>query len=94
VLFGNTQPRIAQTPKLTTPIAEQAEQTAMSNDLIHVLVSLEESVTHHLNELSAIQLEVDYNFLSNEFINVLTQYCDDLFSSGDDVNLNVLVRSH
>jgi hypothetical protein len=53
----------------------------MSNDSIQVLVSLEESVTHHLNDLSlaAIQQEVYSNVLSNKFVNAFTQYCDDLY---------------
>jgi hypothetical protein len=48
------------------------------------------SITHHLNELTldAFQHEVVTNILSTEFINVLTRYCDDSYSSGvSDVNL-------
>jgi hypothetical protein len=55
-----------------------------------VHINLDESVTHHLNELTldAFQHEVATNFLSNEFINVFTQYCDDSYSSGvSDVKL-------
>jgi hypothetical protein len=58
--------------KLTMPVAEQAEPIGMPNDSIQVLVSLQESVTHHLNELSlaAIQQEVNSNVLSNNLIDV------------------------
>jgi hypothetical protein len=43
-----------------------------------------------LNELTlnAFQREVATNFLSNEFIDVFTQYCDDSYSLGvSDVKL-------
>jgi hypothetical protein len=49
-----------------------------------------ESVTHHLNELTldAFQHEVATKILSTEFIDVFTRYCDDSYSSGvSDVNL-------
>jgi hypothetical protein len=41
-------------------------------------IDLDEYVTHHLNELmlNAFQHEVATNFLSDEFVNALKQYCD------------------
>jgi hypothetical protein len=55
-----------------------------SHDSSQVHINLDESITHHLNELTldAFQREVATNFLSNEFIDVFTQYCDDNYSSG------------
>jgi hypothetical protein len=63
-----------------------------SFDSIQALVSLEESVTHHLDEISlctAEQQETSRKVLSNEFLNVLTHYIDELNSTRDcDVKLN------
>jgi hypothetical protein len=80
---------------MTEPMAEQAHLNSMSNDSIQVYVSLAESVTHLLNELSlaAIQQEVNTYVLSNEFMGVFMQYCDDMYSSGaSDINLNVFSK--
>jgi hypothetical protein len=60
--------------------------------LIQVLVSFEESVTHHLNKLSltVIQQTTDSNVLSAQSLDVFTQYCDDLYSSGvGGIHLNI-----
>jgi hypothetical protein len=73
-----------------TAVDSTATGTSLSHDLSQVHISLDESVTHHLNELTldAFQREVAANFLSNEFIHVFAQYCDDSYSSGvSDVKL-------
>jgi hypothetical protein len=68
-------------------------QKGMSIDSIQVLVSLdEESVTHHLNEisLSAEQQAVNQQVLTSEFLVSFTRYVDELYSTGDsDVKLDV-----
>jgi hypothetical protein len=54
-----------------------------------VHIRLDESVTHHLNELTlnAFQHEMTTNILCTEFIDVFTRYCNDNYSSGvSDVN--------
>jgi hypothetical protein len=64
-----------------------------SSDSIQVLISLEEeSVTHHLDEisLSAKQQEVNCKVLNSEFLTVFTHYIDELYSTGDsDVKLGL-----
>jgi hypothetical protein len=74
----------------TTAVDSTATGTSSSHDSPQVHINLDESVTHHLNEftLHAFQRKVATNFLSNEFIDALTQYCDASYSSGvSDVNL-------
>jgi hypothetical protein len=64
--------------------------TSSSHDSSQVHINLDESVTHHLNELTlgAFQHKVATNFLSHEFIDAFMQYCEDSYSSGvSDVNL-------
>jgi hypothetical protein len=76
-----------------TTVDLTATGTSASHDSSQVHIGLDESVTHHLNELTlnAFQHEVATNFLSNEFIDVFTQYCDDSYSSGvSDVKLKDL----
>jgi transcriptional regulator len=55
-------------------------QTGTSFDSIQTLVSVEESVTHHLDEISltAEQQVANRKVLSNEFISVFTHYIDEL----------------
>jgi hypothetical protein len=67
----------------TTAIYSTGTGTSSSHNSSQVHINLDESVTHHLNELTldAFQREVATNFLSNEFINAFTQYCDDSYSS-------------
>jgi hypothetical protein len=50
--------------------------TSSSHDLLQVHINLDNSVTHHLNELTldAFQHKVATNFLSHEFIDAFTQY--------------------
>jgi hypothetical protein len=67
-------------------------QTGTSFDSIQALVSLEESVTHHLDEISlnAEQQIANRKVLSDEFLTVLTHYIDELYSTRDsDVKLNI-----
>jgi hypothetical protein len=47
------------------------DQTGMSFDSIQVLVSLEESVTHHLDKIS-LSAEQHRKVLSSEFLTVFT----------------------
>jgi hypothetical protein len=64
-------------------------QTGTSFDYIQALVSLEGSVTHHLDEISltAEQQITNCKVLSSEFLNVFTHYIDELYSTGEcDVN--------
>jgi hypothetical protein len=59
----------------------QDKATGTSFDSIQALVSLEESVTDHLDEISlctAEQQETNHKVLSNEFLNVFTHYIDEL----------------
>jgi hypothetical protein len=57
----------------------------MSFDSIQALDSLEESVTHHLDEisLSAEQQAVNHKVLNSEFLTMFTHYIDELYSTGD-----------
>jgi hypothetical protein len=57
-----------------TAIDSTATGTSASNDSSQVHIGLDESVTHHLNELTldAFQHEVTTNILSTEFIDVFT----------------------
>jgi hypothetical protein len=71
--------------KFAELLAEKAKtvfdnQSGTSFDSIQVLVSLEESITHHLDEISltAEQQEINHKVLSNEFLSVFTQYIDEL----------------
>jgi hypothetical protein len=67
-------------------------QTGTSFDSIQALVSLEGSVTHHLDEISltAEQQITNRKVLSSEFLNVFTHYIDELYSTGEcDVKLNI-----
>jgi hypothetical protein len=62
------------------------DQKGTSFDSIQVLVSLEEeSVTHHLDEisLSAEQQAVNRKVLNSEFLAMFTHYIDDLYSTRD-----------
>jgi hypothetical protein len=63
---------------------KQMTGMSLSHDSSQVHIDLDKPVTHHLNELTlnACQHEVATNFLSIEFIDVFTQYCDDSYSSG------------
>jgi hypothetical protein len=57
----------------------QDKTTGTSFDSIQALVSLEESITHHLDEISlctAEQQETNRKVLSNEFLSVFTHYID------------------
>jgi hypothetical protein len=67
-----------------TAVDLTATGTSLSLNSSQVHINLDESVTHHLNELTldAFQHEVATKFLSNEFIDVFTQYCGDSYSSG------------
>jgi hypothetical protein len=72
----------------TTAVDLTATGTSHNSSQVHI--NLDESFTHHLNELTldAFQRKVATNFLSNEFINAFMQYCDDSYSSGvSDINL-------
>jgi hypothetical protein len=56
------------------------------------LVSLDESVTHHLDEilLTADQQDTNRKVLSNEFLNMFKHYIDELYSIIDsDIKLNI-----
>jgi hypothetical protein len=57
----------------------------MSFDSIQALVSLEESVTHHLGEisLSAEQQAVNRKVLNSEFLIMFTHHIDELYSTRD-----------
>jgi hypothetical protein len=70
----------------------KATRNGTSNDSIQVLVSLDESVTHHLDEIlltAETMQDPSRKVLSNEFLNVFTHYMDELSSNGDcDVKLN------
>jgi hypothetical protein len=64
----------------------------MSFNSIQVLVSLEESVTHHLDKvsLSAEQQAINCKVLNNEFLIVFTHYIDELYSTRDsDIKLDI-----
>jgi hypothetical protein len=77
---------------LTSAKAMMTAQKGKSFDSIQALVSLDESVTHHLDEilLTADQQDTNRQVLSNEFLNVFTHYIDELYSTRDsDVNLNI-----
>jgi hypothetical protein len=69
------------------------DQKGTSSDSIQVLVSLEEeSVTHHLDEisLSAEQQAVNHKVLTSEFLTMFTHYINELYSTGDsDVKLGL-----
>jgi hypothetical protein len=54
--------------------------TGMSFDSIQALVSLEESITHHLDKisLSAEQQVINCQVLNSEFLTVFTHYIDEL----------------
>jgi hypothetical protein len=77
---------------LTSAKAMMTARKGKSFDSIQALVSLDESVTHHLDEilLTADQQDTNRQVLSNEFLNVFTHYIDELYSTGDsDVKLNI-----
>jgi hypothetical protein len=63
----------------------------MSPDSIQALVSLEESVTHHHDDISLTATQQPkLDDLSEMFMSALTCYIDDLYSTGDsDVKLNI-----
>jgi hypothetical protein len=64
----------------------------MSFDSIQVLVSLDESVTHHLDKLllTADQQATNRKVLSDEFLHMFTHYINELYSTRDcDVKLNI-----
>jgi hypothetical protein len=73
--------------------AKAADECAgMSFDSIQVLVSLEESVTHHIDKisLSAEQQAVNHKVLNSEFLIMFTHYIDELYSIRDrDVKLDI-----
>jgi hypothetical protein len=78
--------------KVPKKIQATDNQTGMSSDYIQVLVSLDESVTHHLDELSltADQQATNHKVSSDEFLHMLTHYIDELYSTGDcDMKLNI-----
>jgi hypothetical protein len=80
-------------------IATDAIATGMSasNDSPQEHIHVDESVTHHLNELTldAFKHEVNTNILSPEFIDVFTRFCDDNYSLVSDVLLHsVTFHSH
>jgi hypothetical protein len=69
----------------------KATRNGTSFDSVQVLVSLDESVTHHLDEilLTAAMQDPNRKVLSSEFLNMFTHYIDELNSTrGCDVRLN------
>jgi hypothetical protein len=64
----------------------------MSFDSIQALVSLEESITHHLDKisLSGQQQAVNCKVLNSEFLIMFTHYIDELYSTRDsDIRLDI-----
>jgi hypothetical protein len=72
-----------------TAVDSTATGTSASKDSSQEHIGLDESITHHLHELTldAFHHEVTTNIFSTEFIDVFTQYSDDNYSLGfSDVN--------